>query len=585
MRALLDQGLLAPINVDFLRTWALVEMGLFGDALDNDSCKRAQQFTQRPKLATAAIAKAAWHVDLEVLFESRQFNELLRVYRDHTERRYGSVLEAYRAQDGWLADLYRAVHGLAIEDPRYCRNALTALTRGSRPPRDFIAYAGAECERGGAVASDATTQPSPEELVEAGRFDAAVEALRHQAPSVKRARLLWGCALQVDSALEVLQGWLDRFDDAERKVYHEAVPALARLRDAFVTPQTQAPAALSIPESPPAVTWLEWLDRANHGGTRHDLRDAEPSRAGFGARALLSLEGGLDEVTTKFCDCLCATRPPRMEDCVLASLPEMVGAWHGWDAPPNAKAKIADAIIYYVAVTKIVNQWPSCHIRAYADLVSERLAWSIHVAAYRYVVESIRPLVGREASRASVELAIEFAELLADSSCPDAVVREGFLSAVAGKVKSMAQKLDHATWAAFQSICRSLDLPELVLPEKLRGLADGEGPHLNGASGMSRPLLRIGAYTLEAGAGRRFKEIAEAVHGVQVVLNHDHVETSAIKELGQTDAVIVVTRCAKHAATDAIRRHVGKDRILYADGRGSSSMLRALKTYCESAGY
>ncbi len=276
-----------------------------------------------------------------------------------------------------------------------------------------------------------------------------------------------------------------------------------------------------------------------------------------------------------------------MGDSTATALPEVVGAWHGWEGGLAAKGRVADAIIYYVAVTEGLCQWPMGQVLSYADLVGERLSMGMDAVAYGDALSSLKPLVGPKASRVSLERAIEFAELLVDQLCPDASAREEFLSSIAGRASGMYGKFDEGALATFEAICRSLGLGELAMAVRPRSAvlaghaAEGGGPRF-AASGARRSCPRVGAYTLEQAAGQRFKEIAEQLHRVEVVLNHDLVETTALREMGRhTDVVIVVTRCAKHAATDAIRRHVDKEQIVYADGRGSSSMLRALQTYLQ----
>lgn len=339
----------------------------------------------------------------------------------------------------------------------------------------------------------------------------------------------------------------------------------------------------------PAQTWLEWLERACDGRPDCDLRDLPFTPASVGTRALVPSTIDADEAAEKFCERLGATFTSRIDGKVQLALPEMVGAWNQWDAPDKFKSKVADAITFYAAASELLTGWGPAQFTAYSDMLDARLAMGADRGAYQAAVESLASLVGAQASRQSVERAIECAEILADQTCADSKAREEFLSRLAGRAAAMLHMLDRAAQLTLDAVCTSLGLLGLRLPYAVpaRGwtteVAEGAvGLSTTNARGAA-VRRRIGAYTLEEASGRRFKALAEKQYPVEVVLNHDHVETTALRELRKLEVVIVVTRRAKHAATDAIERYVDKDRIVYAKGGGSSSMLRELASFLDSA--
>jgi hypothetical protein len=65
-----------------------------------------------------------------------------------------------------------------------------------------------------------------------------------------------------------------------------------------------------------------------------------------------------------------------------------------------------------------------------------------------------------------------------------------------------------------------------------------------------------------------------------VDLNHDRVGTKALANLAATaDIFIIVWTSAKHAATEFIKEHRNGKPVLYANGRGASSILRVIEEY------
>ena len=67
---------------------------------------------------------------------------------------------------------------------------------------------------------------------------------------------------------------------------------------------------------------------------------------------------------------------------------------------------------------------------------------------------------------------------------------------------------------------------------------------------------------------------------VSVDCNADHGGTARLKALAESADIFVMTwLSAKHAATDFIREHRDDRVLLYAQGRGFSSILRAIEDH------
>ncbi len=95
--------------------------------------------------------------------------------------------------------------------------------------------------------------------------------------------------------------------------------------------------------------------------------------------------------------------------------------------------------------------------------------------------------------------------------------------------------------------------------------------------------LSVGVYTLQEDAAERFRNFVHLHNpALNVKLNHDKANSTALKTLCQSvDFLIVAWNCAKHAATDAIKRYttLPEDRIVRVRGKGSSAMIQALYAF------
>jgi hypothetical protein len=125
------------------------------------------------------------------------------------------------------------------------------------------------------------------------------------------------------------------------------------------------------------------------------------------------------------------------------------------------------------------------------------------------------------------------------------------------------------------------DDPVLELPPS--GESEGrESSALARLAGM-----RLVIYTLTETVGRHaMASLTSVVSRLKVELSTDHVGSARLKSLAEkADLFVIATQSAKHAATEFIQRHRPDGMpILYPRGRGSTSIVSALKGYAERLG-
>jgi hypothetical protein len=85
-------------------------------------------------------------------------------------------------------------------------------------------------------------------------------------------------------------------------------------------------------------------------------------------------------------------------------------------------------------------------------------------------------------------------------------------------------------------------------------------------------------YTLVPGAAERAGEyLVKLVPSVRVVTDRSHVGGPELRDRARSaDAIVIASRAAKHAATDAIREFASVP-ISWASGKGWSSLVGALR--------
>lgn len=93
----------------------------------------------------------------------------------------------------------------------------------------------------------------------------------------------------------------------------------------------------------------------------------------------------------------------------------------------------------------------------------------------------------------------------------------------------------------------------------------------------------VAIYSLTESAARRVKEFLEQrVADVRVELSSDRVGSERLREMARNaDFFIMAVASAKHAATGIIRTYRGDRPLLQPAGKGSASMLKALRKALE----
>ena len=108
----------------------------------------------------------------------------------------------------------------------------------------------------------------------------------------------------------------------------------------------------------------------------------------------------------------------------------------------------------------------------------------------------------------------------------------------------------------------------------------GDADFATGLKGKS-----IGIYSLTEAASRQAEGLLKTlVPGIRITLSNEHVGSPKLKSMAiGTDILVLATASATHSATLFLQQHRPRNLpLLYARGRGCTSILRALEEYCQS---
>lgn len=317
--------------------------------------------------------------------------------------------------------------------------------------------------------------------------------------------------------------------------------------------------------APPPCDWHEWLAQlsinyfnsstyARRAATDWRLADADldPTEATGLAQAIEAVPDGLaDERLTE-------------------AMPYWV-AWVRSDPrwPRAALRPVYSALLLRIALSARRGT-PS--LRAGACLLESLLQIGLSGAEYRETIDTVQPIAVDGLNRSTVYDVLEYLDLLLGSGIPDRQVLDGFLALILPPLRNLEDHLSAGQRTALNRILAWAGWPAVLSPT-------GAAIPTKAASPLSGQ--RIAIYTLTESAGRQAQSaLAEIAPNVVVELNHDHVGTKALAGLAATaDIFVIVWTSAKHAATDFIKERRSGKPLLYANGRGASSILRVIEEH------
>jgi hypothetical protein len=257
------------------------------------------------------------------------------------------------------------------------------------------------------------------------------------------------------------------------------------------------------------------------------------------------------------------------------ALPFMVG-WlkRDVDFPRSTATPVYSSLLTLLALG------PSRGRRIYESsqvLVEALLGVGLDARKYRDLLDDIDELIGSGLGVEMVYWLLEIIEDLYRYASPAADAREALIHKILARLVPITARLSSLQRAAIRKLADELGW-------SIGGLVDlaPEADDQGFAARLSGK--RIAIYTLTESSSRQAKEALEALcPNVIVECSADHGGTARLRAMAEgADLFIMTSLSAKHAATDFIRDHRGNRPLGYAQGRGLSSILRAIEDHLRS---
>lgn len=487
---------------------------------------------RRTPATTALLLEALYQVHLASSFESGD--------QAAVESRYRQEVRAL------AAPMLKAPFPASLRAGGWRLVALEALTSPGR--EELGQVVSARCEHLGWLASRLPVVRDSEKS----------PSLHLEAVDDARDRLIAGEAMESIDAMSAVLAALARLNDTQRAELARAEPFRSALRAL-----EEEAGSTNIPTSWPM--WLTWI--ADPGSTNAlalaRLGVEEWPIAGEAAdpASVALLLGALNRAQN---DALAAERTAQALPYIVAALQ------HDPHFPNSVMKPIYSSLLTLLALgsSRGASVYDSSLV-----LIDALLTVGIDSAQYRELVADINEIAGEGFGVRMVYWALELIEAFMRSPSPDPAVREQLIHSMLARLTPIRGRLSCLQQAAVQGLSNEFGWTFEALPTPQDSYSDGLLSHLRGKT--------IAIYSLVENATRQAKAALQAMSSdIDVQCSADHGGTSQLRALATNcDLFVVAWAAAKHAATDFIRSH-RKDRpLVFAEGKGVSSLLRAIEDY------
>lgn len=570
LREVEQTGQLSAENLTFLRIRRLAGLGQFEAILGMPELATVLAI-RRPARVSASLLEAVYVTELTRYEADGDPEGALRHFSD-------VVLSKYPA-------LYKSRHGL--QTPEAVKSFMlyaVAVRPGDAESRAQLLASPdlSEADRrfaeqlAGLAQGPATTAITLADAVSAahaGNYDAALQIADSQPASVERAELLIRCAYEIDSidAMKIAAVAVRRLDPGQRGSL--VTSRLYATLWAHISDELAGTSSGTADEGP--GSWAQWFRQAVEGrAVPNAIQIAERavvewSAEDFSAQDSRTIAGLLNRDI--------ASQPMRLVKDVL---PHFLAFIDRASDPARHRELLDDIAVLLMSEEDL----GVCDVQVVANLSGLLLEIGLSADRYRQLVEDFCALWERVDSPVHLDSAIDMLDVLLTQACPNPGIRAAFFRKLLASFQRWQRRIRTDQWALLAGLAS--ELGELEVVQALRPAEDqSDSAAVATASRGALAGQVVAIYTLtDAAAARAADFLTRNFDGVTVEVSNDHVASDRLRALARAaDVFVVATRSAKHAATTFIeaQRPPGRP-ILYAAGKGSASLIRAVYSYASS---
>lgn len=553
LQSLETSGRLSAMNLQYLRIQRFHALQLW-DAMISMPGLADVVASRRPRAVTKAVLRGLFEYHLAGPLKRGDISAVAAVFGESIAGRFnalfGSLPMDPQPHELWLYALWAST---APAKPELLSEVASSIERIGIQDDRLLAYLGAFA--GPEEALDPMVHVK--RAIDDCAYGSALEQLRRIEDGVQHAALTITCAIELDTpdALGFAALTLERLSNDEMSALRSSRVMrglIERVEVYSERPHTWAALAEGIRDGSVQAQDLDWV--------RGEVQNWDHSR-------LMERHEAVVEAVT-------SDLGVEERQVLRSVLPWLLDSIDRYPAVDDVRLRdIGSAVAHALAL----SETRSTQERDALTDLCERMLDGASQSQYIEVLELLAYVLETDDSPYLVPWVLEILEVVAGYPVGETSARDQLASRAVGFLQRRSDRL-----TIENRLVASLVIEELGLAaESIRPVSEYEPGQL----GTWPNNTKIGIYTLTPGVGERVVGYVQSIHpNVSIQVNSDHVSTEGLRNLAQeADVFVIVSRSAKHAATDAIKDSRSKESpILYPSGKGSSSIIKALNEYMAS---
>ena len=566
LREIEQTGQLSAQNILFLRIRRLAGLHQFGAILALPELATVLAI-RRPARVSASVLEAVYVTEIAGYEADGDAEGALRHFEDVVLRKYPALFKSRHGLQTPEAVKSFMLHALTVRpDDTESRARLLASPDLSPADLQFLEHLA------GLPGTPAAPEATLEDAVSAAfaeDYDAALQIAARQPAGAERAELLIRCAFEIDS-MDAFRAAADAFSNLD-SAQQEALTSsrLYATLWGYISGALSGEAGVLTTEAP--TSWTEWFEQAVEGrAAPNAIQVAERAVVEWSAEEFSAQDG---HAITGFLNRDLAPQAMRL---VKDALPHFLQFIERSAEPARHRELLDDVAVLLMSEEDL----SVADVQVVANLASLLLEVGLPAERYRQLVEDFCNLWERVDSAAYLDAAIDMLDVLLTQACPNPGAREALFRKLLASFQRWHRRIRPDQWALFADLASELGASKAV--QAVRPSEDESG---TAAATLARDALAgktVAIYTLTTAAAARAAEfLTRNFDNVAVEASSDHVASDRLRALARSaDIFVVAKRSAKHAATTFIEaeRPLGRP-IVYAAGKGSAGLLRALLSY------
>ncbi len=513
-----------------------------------------------PPQVLADLIEALFRTYVEPLEADSDLEALLRAFQQHVAARYPRLFASRRG----------------VRSPRVLKAFILLERLQVRPNGRILADLIAQLpepdrrtawvEAAGVLTPvTASTDADAEAAFDDGQFDRAFELFLALPATRKSISRLLNCALTIstDAARSRFLTFVAEMDPTVLA----STPDVVRDRIEALHGTTGTTRA---PRRPPADGWMDWALRLKRGD---DLASAEADvrESSLSWDVTLYASGARSQ---ELADILGNLQGPAA-DVLRRTIGQVFAAFfsESGDSAPATKP-IAHALFLLIAMDEALSV---ADLALLAQLTSRLLGQGLSETEYLSLVGDLADVQKRVASYAHLPWSLDVCEALAIAPTPSDRTRDArlqlFLAAL-GQSHAFAHRLGAQDLMVIEFLAKDYGVDGAVW-DGLRRDSVTSAPAVDSQRLEGKV---IGIYTLAESAGARAKQALESMFpGCVVEINSDLVCTARLSSLATAaDLFVFAWKSSSHQAFFCVKDAVTKAEPIWASGKGTASILRAV---------